>query len=137
MASCPSHLRCAVCRQSFPVKRIRTLLSDNQGLIWGDVCPTCLKSKSDGIQQQLKQQARELLENQQGDGDLTVFKVAEEKLAAAAEPIQLPTFFQWWLKRLEILSEASQEIENARFGRSPCGCQQRSRLQTLFDQESR
>jgi hypothetical protein len=135
MAPCPPSLACAVCRQSFQVKRIRTLLFSHQGLLWGDVCPTCLKSKSDGIRQQLKLQARQLLEHDHDD--LTAYKDALSKLAAAAEPIQFPTFYQWWLRRLEIFSEASQEIEKARFGRSPCSCQQRDRLQILFDQESR
>jgi hypothetical protein len=135
MAPCPPSLGCAVCKQSFQVNKIRTLLFSNQGLLWGDICPTCLKSKSGRIQQQIKQQATHLLEHHQDD--LTAYKDGLEKLAAAAEPIQFPTFYQWWLKRLEIFSEASQEIEKARFGRSPCGCQQRSRLQMLFDQESR
>ena len=101
LATCPSKLTCIACRQPFDVGRIRTLLCNDQGLIHGDVCPDCLKSKASGIKQQLK-----------------VF----------TEDIKLPKFYQWWMKKLEILSQETQELENARLGLSKRCNRQRSRL---------
>lgn len=109
LRTCPARLICIACRQPFEVGKIRTLLCNNEGLIEGDVCPDCLKSRASGIKPQVQ-----------------VF----------AEDIKLPKFYHWWIKKLEILSQETQELENARLGISNCRCN-RERLRLIFKEDKK
>jgi len=107
LANCPTHLRCTICSRPFEVGKIRKLLCDSNGLIQGDLCSTCSKLSS---------------------------KHLKQKLQTNEEIIQ-PKFYQWWFKRLTILSEATQEIEQARLGSSRCHCQNSRGLKILFQRD--
>lgn len=103
LSTCPSHIKCVACSQPFEVGKIRSLLYDRSGLIQGDLCPDCAKAKN-----------------------------LPEKLHTT-ESIHRPKFYDRWLKQLAILSEATQEIERARFGSlRRCECQQRKPLRIRF-----
>lgn len=103
---CPSQLKCIACARSFKAEKIRSLLYDRAGLIQGDLCCTCRSAK-----------------------DLS------QKLHTTEE-IRRPTFYEWWFKRFVILSEAAQEIENARFGAARCGCQKSRQLRIRFQSDN-
>ncbi|MER3435271.1 MAG: hypothetical protein C4288_18120 [Leptolyngbya sp. ERB_1_1] len=78
---------------------------DRTGLIQGDLCNQC--RSADDLQQTLQ----------------------------TIETINRPKFYDWWFKRLAILSEATQEIESARFGASRCQCQKPKQFQIRFQPE--
>ncbi len=102
LPTCPPQLKCVACARSFNAEKIRRLLYDRAGLIQGDLCCTCRSAKD--LSQKLQ----------------------------TTEEIYRPTFYEWWFKRLVILSEAAQEIENARLGSVRCGCQKSRQLQIRF-----
>jgi hypothetical protein len=129
MSSCPNHLQCTVCGQKFETPKIRALLYNNQELIQGDVCSDCLQLKTDEIKQKLRERAHLLRQIEQ----TTIQQQAIELFAAAEEELKLPTFYERWLKRLEIFSEETQELEAARFG--ACACRKRSRLRIVFEND--
>jgi hypothetical protein len=94
--------------------------------------------KADGIKQKLRQQANHLLEQQKNRRTQTTteYKTALELLEAAEEDLRLPTFYHWWMKKLEILSQETQELEKSRLGLTGCQCEKgRSRLRITFLQE--
>jgi hypothetical protein len=105
LSNCPSNLKCVACSQSFKTGKIRRLLCDRAGLIQGDLCSSCGSAKD--LQQKLQ----------------------------TPETISRPKFYQWLFKRLTILSEATQEIEQARFASGVCGCRKSKQLRIRFQQE--
>jgi len=109
LSTCPTRLRCVACSQAFEPENIRSLLCDRVGLIQGDLCPTCCNLKADDLQQKLR----------------------------ATEEIKRPKFYDWWIKRLVILSEAAEEIEQARLGASRCNCQKPQHLRIRFQSDDR
>jgi len=113
------------------------LLTKNDGLIQGDLCQDCLKSGSTAIRTKLKEQAsQQLLQELNSHASVAQYRLALEQLEATDEEIQLPRFYQWWLKRLEVLSQETQELENARLGLSSCQCgKPRSQLRITFQEE--
>jgi hypothetical protein len=104
LSTCPRHLKCVACSQPFEVGKIRSLLCDRTGLIQGDLCYTCHQLKTKELQQKLR----------------------------TTEAIHRPQFYEWWFKRAAILSEANQEIEQARFGSLRCNCQKSRQLRIRF-----
>lgn len=137
LPTCPDTLRCKVCNHGFTVGRIRTLLIKDDGLIQGDICPNCLKSGSSAIRHRLKEQASQWMQQEvNGRTSIAQYKLALEQMETAEEDIQLPWFYHWWLKRLAILSQETQELETARLGLSGCQCgKPRSRLRITFQDE--
>ncbi|HTL89048.1 MAG TPA: hypothetical protein VL134_06590 [Leptolyngbya sp.] len=107
LSTCPTQLKCVACTQPFEVEKIRSILYDRTGLIQGDLCPTCRSAP-----------------------DL------QEKLQTT-EAIRRPKLYQWWFKRLTILSEATQEIESARRGTRSCNCQKPRQIRIRFQENDR
>jgi hypothetical protein len=107
LPTCPPQLRCVACSQPFKVEKIRSLLCDRDHLIQGDLCRTCRRATD--LPQTLK----------------------------TAEAIQRPQFYDWWFKRLTILSAATQEIEQARFAAKQCRCQTVQSLRIRFQSDDR
>ncbi len=105
LPTCPPQLKCVACSQLFKVEKIRSLLSDRAGLIQGDLCRTC-RNASD-LPQKLQ----------------------------TTEEINRPQFYEWWFKRLTMLSAATQEIEQARFGSLQCSCQKSRQLRIRFQSD--
>lgn len=139
LVSCPHHLLCMVCGQKFEARRIRTLLYTDKGLIQGDVCPNCLKLKANGIRQKIKEQSRLLMRQAELETSGSTFarQLALELLECSGEDLRLPTFYEWLLKRIEIFSQESQELEAARLGLSNCPCGKRSHLRIVFEDDSK
>ncbi len=107
LLTCPPQLKCVACAQPFDVENIRSILYDRAGLIQGDLCHTCRSAK-----------------------DLP-------KKLQATEKISRPKFYQWWFKRWAMLSEATQEIESARFGSRSCACQKSRQIRIRFQENDR
>jgi hypothetical protein len=57
-------------------------------------------------------------------------------LEISAEEIKRPTFYQRWLKHIEIFVQENQELEAARFRLSNRTVEQRSRLEKAFEHDS-
>lgn len=139
LVSCPSRLLCRVCRQGFEARRIRTLLYNGSGLIQGDVCPNCLKLKASGIKQKMKEQSEWLIKQAaelEDSQSIPAHQLAIELLEGSQEDVKLPKFYDWLLKRLEIFSQESQELEAARLGLSNCSCGKRSHLRIVFEDDT-
>jgi hypothetical protein len=138
LLNCPNSLNCKVCHQTFEVSNLRTLLYSDRGLLIGDVCPRCLKRESPEIQRLLKQQSNLLMAPSQGRGAQTIasYQQALELLEISAEEIKRPTFYQRWLKHIEIFVQETQELEAARFRLSNRTVEQRSRLEKAFEHDS-
>lgn len=110
--TCPNRLRCTVCDRLFEVGKIRTLLYSDRGFIQGDICPKCLQLKAEQIQQKLRERAMILIEEPFCDSSmLSNHELALELLETSTENIKFPTFYQWLIKHLEILSPISQETQ--------------------------
>jgi hypothetical protein len=107
LPNCPSHLTCVACFQQFEVEKIRALLYNHVGLIQGDLCHICRSAED--LQQKLQ----------------------------TNEEISRPRFYEWWFKRLAILSEATQEIEQARFSSLRCGCGKSRQIRIRFQPDDR
>lgn len=137
LTSCPDNLRCTACNQMFGVGQIRLLLRNDRGLIQGDVCPDCSKLKPSEVKQKMANRAAQLIQQSAQSSSEAVFsrQRALELLETSKEAIERPTFWQWILKRLEIFSQESQELELARFGLSSCAC--RSRWHNFSSKEPR
>lgn len=136
LATCSPQLPCIACQQPFEVGRIRTLLCNDQGLIYGDICPDCLESKAIGIQQRLKRRAvQQMARYRKGEcqHSIKAYRSALELLELAEAPLKLPTLWQWWMKKLEVLSQESHELERARLGLSNHQC--RSNFHIKFQDE--
>jgi hypothetical protein len=109
LPTCPARLRCVACSQAFEPEKIRSLLYDRAGLIQGDLCPTCCKLKANDLQQKLQ----------------------------SSEEIKRPRFYDRWIKQWVILSEAAEEIEQARLGASRCNCQKPRQMRIRFQSDDR
>jgi hypothetical protein len=135
LITCPNSLNCKVCHQTFEVGQLRTLLYSDRGLLIGDVCPRCMKREVPEIQRLLKQQGSLLMAPSQSRGAQTIasYQQALELLEISAEEIKFPTFYQRWLKRIEIFVQETQELETARFRLSSRIIEQRSRLEKAFE----
>lgn len=107
LSTCSTQLKCVACSRSFEVEKIRSILYDRAGLIQGDLCRTCRNAKD--LQQKLR----------------------------VTEEITCPKFYQWWFKRIMILSEATQEIESTRFRSRSCDCQKSKQIRIRFQSDDR
>jgi hypothetical protein len=135
--SCPERLQCLVCDRTFPTNKIRTLVYNDRGLLQGDICPDCLQLKSEKIKYKLREKALLMLTKRVRSNikQSSLKPQAMELLALSQEKIKLPNFWQWLIKKMSIASEEYQEIEAARLGMTQCTCQQRSKLERLFEKE--
>ncbi|OUC16121.1 MAG: hypothetical protein B0A82_03415 [Alkalinema sp. CACIAM 70d] len=135
LPSCPEQLECVICHQKFIVPRIRRLLCNDEGLIQGDLCPHCLKLKTAAIQHKLRQQSGQLLQqaNHDRDQSLSLRQRGLELLTLSQESLTRPSLYTWLSKRLEVLSQETQELEAARLGLQSCACGHRSKLRILFE----
>lgn len=135
LPSCPEQLDCVICHQKFIVPRIRRLLCNDEGLIQGDLCPHCLKLKTAAIQDKLRQQSGQLLQQANHDRgqSLSLRQRGLELLTLSQESLTRPSLYTWLSKRLEVLSQETQELEAARLGLQSCTCGQRSKLRILFE----
>lgn len=137
LASCPKKLLCTVCGQSFRVGKIRSLLSNNQGLLQGDVCPDCVRLKPSEIRNRLRDRASLLLQQpaiSEAHSHATRER-ALELLETAQENVQFPQFYHWWMKQIEIFSEESHELEAERLGVHDFYGEERERLQKMLDDD--
>jgi hypothetical protein len=147
LESCPEQLLCAVCGQIFLVQQIRTLLYSDRGLLQGDICPHCQKLNEENFKKKIYQRASFLWQNADVTDNQDLLKVtarrdrgllddqksrALELLTIAQEKVKFPNFLERWFKKMEILAQESNELEQARFGLSKCYCQERQRLEYLF-----
>jgi hypothetical protein len=134
LLSCPDTVQCTVCHRPFAVDAIRSLLYSDRGWLKGDICPHCGKLDAPTFKQNLWIQAMHLREST-ADGQaqtLLRHQQALECLELSREELHRPIWWHWWLKRLEIFSQESQELEAARFGGDVRYCEQRSRLERLL-----
>jgi hypothetical protein len=131
--SCPKKLLCTICGQSFQVGKIRALLSDNKGLIQGDVCSHCVHLKPSEIRNHLRDRASLLLQQPvvSESHSLATRERALELLETAQENVQFPHFYQWWLKQFEVFSEESQETATDQYFYG----EERERLQKILDDD--
>jgi hypothetical protein len=72
----------------------------------------------------------------EGSQSIPARQLALELLEFSQEDVKLPTFYKWWLKRIEIFSQESQELEAARLGLSNCSCGRRSHLRIVFEDDT-
>ncbi|MBE9014019.1 hypothetical protein IQ250_27905 [Pseudanabaenaceae cyanobacterium LEGE 13415] len=134
MTTCPKNLICTVCNTAFEVGKIRLLLYTDRGFLLGDISPDCLKLSSSEIRTKLRERACAMLQDDNPERD-QLRDSALELLQAAQEPVRFPTAFDWWVKKFEIFSEESQEIEATRSGLSDYYVLERSRLQKMLDDD--
>lgn len=134
LTTCPKKLICTIYNTAFEVGKIRLLLYTDRGLLLGDVSPECLKLSSSEIRTKLRERACAMLQDDNPDRDV-LRDSALELLQAAQEHIRFPTAFDWWLKKFEIFSEESQEVEATRTGLSDYYVLERSRLQKMLDDD--
>jgi hypothetical protein len=114
LRSCPEHIDCISCGQAFPPNSIRALLCLDSGLIEGDLCPKCIQQGAARIRWNLRDRAAKLiLQEQPSPADQSR---ALELRAAAVESLTLPPAYQWWWKKLGILTTEACELELARRG---------------------
>lgn len=134
LVSCPDTVQCTVCHRPFAVDAIRSLLYSDRGWLKGDVCPHCLKLDTSTFKQNLWTQAMHLRESTSDGQSQTLLRhqQALECLELSQEELHRPVWWHWWLKRLEIFSQESQELEAARLGLDVRCCEQRSRLERLL-----
>lgn len=134
LVSCPDTVQCTVCHRPFAVDAIRSLLYSDRGWLKGDVCPHCLKLNTPAFKFSLWTQAMHLREST-ADGQsqtLLQHQQALECLELSQEGLHRPVWWHWWLKRLEIFSQESQELEAARLGLDVRCREQRARLERLL-----
>jgi hypothetical protein len=137
LPTCPKKLLCTITNTSFEVGKVRLLLYGDNGLLLGDIAPDCLKFSSSEIRSQLREQACTLLHEEEtfDYADYSSRDRALELLQAAQEDVKFPSAFDWWMKKFEIFSEESQEIEASRTGLSDYYVLERSRLQKILDDD--
>lgn len=134
LTTCPKNLICTVRNTAFEVGKIRLLLYTDRGLLLGDVSPDCLKLSSSEIRTKLRERACAMLQDDNPDRDC-LRDSALELLQASQEQVRFPTALDWWLKKFEIFSEESQEIEATRSGLADYYVLERSRLQKMLDDD--
>jgi hypothetical protein len=137
LSTCANSLNCGVCRQTFEVSKLRTLLYSDRGLLIGDICPHCLKQETYEIQRLLRQQGNRLMAHPKGEGAQTIasHRQALELLEISTENIEFPTLYHRWLKHLEIFFQEAEELESTRFGLSSYIAEERSRLEKALEQD--
>jgi hypothetical protein len=137
LKTCPDQLVCTVCHEPFFTGKIRTLLYNDRGFIQGDICPVCIKLKATEIRKKMREQASLLMQQPVTCvvQTLSCHDRAIELLEASQELITFPTFLHWWLKKIEILSEESQELEADRLKLKQCQHSERSRLQKMLEDD--
>jgi hypothetical protein len=132
LRSCPKHLGCISCGQTFASNRLRALLCRDSGLIEGDLCPRCIKQGADRIRLNLRDRATKLMLQLDAQPSPESQARGFELRAVAAEALTMPPAYQWWLKKLEIFHTESRELELARRGlKKPGG----KKLQITFLEE--
>lgn len=134
LTTCPKKLICTVRNIAFEVGKIRLLLYTDRGLLLGDISPDCLKLSSSEIRTKLRERACAMLQDDNPDRD-SQKDSALELLQASQEHVRFPTALDWWLKKFEIFSEESQEVEATRSGLSDYYVLERSRLQKMLDDD--
>lgn len=117
--TCSHKLACTVCCRSFEPNKIRALLYNDKGLIQGDLCSACLTLKSPEIRKKMREQASLLMQQPASRyvQSTPCHDRAIELLEASQESVEFPSALQWWLKKMEILLEVSQDPEAVRLGR--------------------
>jgi hypothetical protein len=138
LISCPEQLSCVVCQQQFYTPMIRSLLTNDQGLIQGDVCQACLRMPPDEIKHQLREQALQFITHRRSRSAtaLAAQEFALDLLRASNEPFRLPGWWPWLQIRLQALLSMPEESQLNNFKLSEAAWSQRSRLQMIFDQDS-
>jgi hypothetical protein len=112
---CPERISCVACRQLFQVGTIRQLLIDNRSLVQGDLCPNCARHSPTDIQRLLRASGLErMLSDQAVDRER-----GQELLVVARESLELPSWWQWLLKKISVLATETQALEQARFQITP------------------
>jgi hypothetical protein len=93
--------------------KIRTLLYSNKEWLQGDICPECLKVGTEGIKAKMNvvRLLTQLSSNR--SQNVSASELAFKLLETSEEDVQFPTFYQWFLKKLEILLLGSRELEAA------------------------
>lgn len=134
LTTCPRNLICTVYNTAFEVGKIRLLLYTDRGLLLGDISPDCLKLSSAEIRTKLRERACAMLQDDNPDRD-RLRDSALELLQASQEQVRFPGAFDWWMKKFEIFSEESQEIEATRSGLADYYVLERSRLQKMLDDD--
>lgn len=137
LASCPNKLVCTVCYQWFEIGKIRALLYNDKGLLQGDLCSECLKLPPSSVRSRLRERASLLLKQPELSDPYhpSARDRALELLQAAQEDLKYPSVLDWWLKKLEVFSEESQELESERVGSSDFYLAERSRLQKMLEDD--
>lgn len=130
----PQKFSCTVCGNAIQADLRRAILYDERGLIQGDVCLQCTKLKPTELQQKLRDRAFLLLHqadewdecsSERSDRASELFRLAQEK-------VERPNILQRWFRQLQLLSEATQELEAARRRQEVVCWRQRSRLEQLL-----
>ncbi len=135
LSACPDQMTCITCHESFWVRNIRTLLCSDNNLIQGDVCPECTKLSASKFQQKLRNQASRLVQiaSTHPERHDIIQARAVELLETSEEKIRFPTVLQWLVKKIQIFSEESRELEAARLDIEQCRWGRRSpRLDQKF-----
>ncbi len=137
ITSCPKKLLCTVCGQSFGVGKIRALLSNNKGLLQGDVCSHCVRLKPSEIRNSLRDRASLLLQQPtiSEAHSLATRERALELLETAQENVQFPQFYHWWIKQFEVFSGESNEPSVEQLGLQDFYGEERERLQKMLDDD--
>ena len=133
--TCPKILLCTICDTAFEVGKIRLLLYTDRGLLLGDISADCLKLSSSEIRSKLRERACAMLQDDEANDRNVARECALELLQAAQEEVRFPSPLDWWVKKFEIFSEKSQEVEAVRTGLSDYYVQERSRLQKMLDDD--
>jgi predicted amidophosphoribosyltransferase len=128
LSSCPDRMTCTVCHESFWTREIRTLLYSDNNLIQGDVCPECTQLSAAKFQQKLRNQANRFVQEAFAHPErYDAFHTrAVELLETSEEKIKFPTFLHWLVKKIQIFSEESRELEVTRLGLDRYGYEGRS-----------
>lgn len=126
--ACPDQMTCVACHETFWVRNIRTLLYSDNNLIQGDVCLECTKLSASKFQQKLRSQASRLVQvaSTHPERHDMIQERAVELLETSEEEIRFPTVLQWLVKKIQIFSEESRELEKARLGMEQYRCDGRS-----------
>lgn len=135
LATCPNRLLCTIRNTVFEVGKIRLLLYLDRGLLLGDISSDCLRLSSSEIRDKLRARACAMLQDDEANDRDSSRESALELLQAAQEEVRFPSLFDWWVKKFEIFSEESQEIEANRTGLSDYYGLERSRLQKMLDDD--
>jgi hypothetical protein len=111
---------------------IRALLYNHHQLLQGDVCTECMQLGASRFRQKLHDRASLLLKISQMDDEMRVAQRqrALELLDLAKEAVHFPAPYQWWWKRLEVLSEDAEDLPHPDAYR-----EERSRLDQLLEHD--